>query len=387
MLGYNEYLGLDKEELDTPALLIDLDLMEDNIERVASFYKQHEGAALRPHQKGHRSPIIAKKQIDAGAQGVSMTSLGLAELYINFGIKDILLTAEIYGANKIRRLCNYSKHGDITVGVDNIENVRQISNIARANKTKVSVALELYMGLGSAGVKNWEEEGLPLVKKMKDYDGVNFRGLWWHEGSLSRISDWEERKKAHFETLDKVATLVSEIEDAGISVDLVSGGFTCTWNITPLYKELSDVGVQAGNYVFMDWVDKLLPGLEDFECALTVLTRCVSRPSEKEAVFDSGMNTCSDEAGGSGGDKIEGGYSSIVGPRFKNLEGVSYPVHQREEISWVTFEEPNTDVKVGEVFEYIPPHGDTTAKLHDKYYGIRDNKVEVIWPNYGRGLF
>ncbi|MFP3950547.1 MAG: alanine racemase [Candidatus Bathyarchaeia archaeon] len=316
-----------------------------------------------------------------------MTSLGLAELYINFGIEDILLTSEIYGANKIRRLCNYSKHGEITVGVDNIDNVRQISNIARANNTKVNVALELYMGQGSAGVKNWEEEALPLAKIIDDYSGVDLRGVWWHEGSLSRITDWQERKEAHFKTLDNVATLVSEMEDAGINVDLVSGGFTCTWNITPLYKDLSGVGVQAGNYVLMDWVDKLLPGLEDFTCALTVLTRCISRPSGKEAVFDSGMNTCSDEAGGSGGDKIEGGYTSIVGPRFKHLRGVNYPVHLREEISWVTFPEPNHEVEVGETFEFIPPHGDTTAKLHDKYYGIRDGKVEVIWPKYGRGLF
>ena len=139
--------------------------------------------------------------------------------------------------------------------------------------------------------------------------------------------------------------------------------------------------------MFSDWVDKLLEGNEVFECALTVLTRCISRPGTNEAMFDFGMNICSDEAGGSGGGKIKEGYTSVVGPRFKALEGIEYPVREREEISFVRFKNPSRDINVGGIFEVIPPHADTTAKLHDKYYGIRNNKVEVIWPNYGRGLF
>jgi D-serine deaminase-like pyridoxal phosphate-dependent protein len=387
MLGGYEYLGASIEELDTPALLIDLDLMEKNIKTVADFYRSRKGAALRPHQKGHRSPIIAKKQIDAGADGVSITSFGLAELYVKFGIKDILVTCEVTGNNKIRRLCNYSKHGDLTVGVDNYENVRKISNTASMFNACVNVAVELYMGPGSAGIRNWETEALPFIKKICKLQGVNFKGIWWHEGRLSSIADWEARKEAHFATMDKVASLKASVEDSGIDVEMLSGGFTCTWNMTPLYSGLSKVGVQAGNYVFSDWVDQLLPGLEQFECALTVLTRCISRPSSYEAVFDSGMNTCSDEAGGSGGDEMEGGYKSVVGPRIKDLDGVNYPVRVREEISSITFEELSREIKVGDAIQYIPPHADTTAKLHEQYYGVRDGVVEVIWPNYGRGLF
>ena len=367
MLGGYEYLGASIEELDTPALLINLDLMEKNIKTVADFYRSRKGASLRPHQKGHRSPIIAKKQIDAGADGVSITSFGLAELYVKFGIKDILVTSEVTGDNKIRRLCNYSKHGDLTVGVDNYENVRMISNTASMFNSCVNVAVELYMGPGSAGVRNWETEALPFIKKISKLQSVNFMGIWWHEGSLSSIADWEARKEAHFATMDKVADLKASVEDSGIDVEMLSGGFTCTWDMTPLYSGLSKVGVQAGNYVFSDWVDQLLPGLEKFECALTVLTRCISRPSSHEAVFDSGMNTCSDEAGGSGGDKMEGGYKSVVGPRIKDLNGLNYPVKMREEISSITFEDLSREIKVGDTIQYIPPHADTTAKLHEQY--------------------
>jgi 3-hydroxy-D-aspartate aldolase len=163
---------------------------------------------------------------------------------------------------------------------------------------------------------------------------------------------------------------------------MISGGHTCTWNITPEYPYLSNVEVQAGNYVFSDWVDRMLEGVEVFDCALTVLTRCISRPAPDQAIFDSGMNTCSDEAG----NEIMGGYTSVVGPKFKDLEGIK-KIRQREEIMLVEFDHPNIDLHVGDVFELIPPHADTTAKLHDKYYGVRKGKIEVIWPNYGRGLF
>jgi len=369
-------IGIDKQEIETPALLINLDALEKNIRTMADYYRGKKSAALRPHQKGHRLPIIAKKQIDAGAKGASMTSFGLAEFYVRSGIDDILITSEISDENKVRRLCGLAKHVNVTVGVDNIENVRQISEEAVASNTKVNVAVELYMGKGSCGVEIGNVES--IVKDILKFRGVNFKELWWHQGSLATIKEFDERRKAHFETLDKVAALKDDIEDAGTNVEMLSGGFTCTWNITPEYPRLNDVEVQAGSYIFSDWCSHHIQGIEVFDCALTVLTRCISRPKPTEAMFDFGMNSCSDECGEN--------YHSVVGPKFKDLEGVE-SIYEREEISPATLRDPSIDVKVGDVFELIPPHSDTTAKLHDKYYGIRNNKVEVIWPNYGRGLF
>jgi len=369
-------IGIDKEEIDTPALLIDLEALEKNIKTMADYYRAKNGAALLPHQKGHRLPIIAKKQIDAGAEGVSMTSLGLAEFYVRSGIDNILITNEIYGQNKIRRLCALSKHANVTVGVDNIQNATQLSEIARANNTKINAAVELYMGRGSCGVDIPEAKS--FVQQLGKLQGLDFKGLWWHQGSLAHIKQFDERKKAHFETLDNVATLKDEIEDAGVNIEMLSGGYTCTWNITPEYTGLRDVEVQAGTYVFSDWCSHLIEGLEVFDFALTVLTRCISRPKPNQAVFDFGMNSCSDECGHD--------YLSVVGPRFKDLQGVDQ-VSEREEISLALLKDPSMEVNVGDVFELIPPHSDTTAKSYDKYYGIRNDKVEVIWANYGRGLF
>jgi D-serine deaminase-like pyridoxal phosphate-dependent protein len=368
-------IGTAKEELDTPALLLDLDVLEKNIRTMAEFYKSKKDAALLPHQKGHRLPVIARKQMDAGAKGVSMTSLGLAEYYVNSGIKEVFITNEIYGENKIARLCSLSKHANIIVSVDNLKNVKHLSEAALANSTKINVCLELHTDPTGGGVEIATAKS--FVKEVVKFKGVNFKGLWEHQGSLGRIKSWEKRKEEHFKTLDKVATLKSEIEDAGIDVEIVSSGFTATWNITPTYPLLKSVQVQAGNYVFSDWCSREIEGVEIFDCALTVLTRCISRPRAEIAIFDFGMNSCSDEC--------TYDYRSIVGPKFKDLSGIRN-VYEREEISVVIFEQPNTDVKVGDVFEIIPPHSDTTAKLHDKYYGIRNGKVEVVWQNLGRGL-
>jgi len=375
-MSHSTYIGMDKEEIDTPALLIDLELLEKNVKTMAEYYRGKKGTTLRPHQKGHRLPIIAKKQIGAGAKGVSMTSFGLAEYYVNCGISDILITCEIYGGNKIKRLCSISKHADVTVGVDNIENVRQLSTAALGSDTKINVAVELYMGASSCGVKI--EEAKSFVKELIKFKGVNFKGFWWHQGSLADIINWQERKKAHFETLNKIALLKDELDDEDISVEMLSGGFTCTWNITPECPRLSNVEVQAGSYVFSDWCSHESEGLEVFDYALTVLTRCISTPKRGEAMFDFGLNSCSHEH--------TDNYLNVVGPKFKDLDGVK-KIKQREEISMALYENPSREIKVGDVFELIPPHSDTTAKLHDKYYCIRNNKVEAIWSNYGRGLF
>jgi 3-hydroxy-D-aspartate aldolase len=149
----SQIIGLAKNQIETPALLIDLDSLDKNIETMASYYRRNKGAALMPHQKGHRLPAIAKKQIAAGAKGISSTSLGLADYYVNCGINNILITAEVYGGTKISRLVGLCKQADVTATVDDITNVRQLSEAALSNETRINVAVELYMGCGSAGVQ------------------------------------------------------------------------------------------------------------------------------------------------------------------------------------------------------------------------------------------
>lgn len=336
-------IGMNKEQIDTPACLIDLDVLEKNIRTMSNYYSITKGAALRPHQKGHRLPIIARKQLKGGAAGVSMTSLGLAEYYVQHGIKNILLTTEVYGENKIKRLCDLSKQADITVGVDNIRNVKQLSDQALRNNTRMKIGVELYMGAGSCGVE--VEKAKSFVKQVVKPRGVIFNGIWWHQGSLSSIGNWDERKREHFKTLDKVSELKDNIEDGGINVPMISGGYTCTWDITPQYPRLKNVEVQAGSYVFSDWCSHTIEGLEVFGFALTVLTRCISRPRTDQAVFDFGMNSCSDEC--------TYDYHEVVGPRFRELDFVKN-IREREEISFALLSRPDRSVKVGKSTRLFP---------------------------------
>ena len=364
-----------KEELATPALLIDLDSLEKNIRTMSEYYRGRKNAGIIPHQKGHRLPVIARKQLEAGGKGVSMTSLGLADYYVQSGIDNILITAEIYGKSKIDRLCGLTKQADIIVGVDDLENVRQLSNAALENRTVIKVAVELYAGRTSCGVEF--SKAKEFVKNLKGHRGVQFEGLW-HHGQESNIAKFSERRIAHFKTLDDMARLKDEIEDAGTEVRFLSAGYTCTWNITPEHS-LKNVLVQAGSYVFSDWCSHHhIEGIEAFDCALTVLTRCISRPRPDEAMFDFGMNSCSDECGEN--------YHNVVGPAIKDLTGVK-TITQREELAVAIFDKPRDDIRVGDTYEVIPAHSDTTAKLHPCYYGVRDGVVEVVWPNYGQCLF
>ena len=367
------HIGMPVEEIETPALLIDLDTMEKNIETMASYYRGKKGAALRPHQKGHRLPQIARKQVAAGAVGVSMTSPGLAELYVNSGIDDILITREVYGRSQIARLCGLARHGAITLTVDDVSNARQISEIGRSLGTRVNVAVEVYALTGSCGVPI-DDVGA-FVGEISKLDGIHFRGLWWHELMLS--GPLLKRRADHFAFLDQIVELKESIEESGFGIEMLSGGHSATWNITPEYGGLKDVGVQAGNYVFSDWKDREVEGLEVFESSLTVLTRCISRPRPDEALFDAGLNSCANESGTD--------YSQIVGPRFKNLTGIDR-VRLREEMASINCKNASSEIRTGDLYELIPPHGDTTAKMHDRYYGIRNGMVEVIWPNLGRGL-
>jgi 3-hydroxy-D-aspartate aldolase len=367
-------VGIRKEELVTPALLIDLDALEKNIRTMSEYYKGRKNAGIIPHQKGHRLPIIARKQLEGGARGVSMTSLGLVEYYVQSGIDNILITSEIYGKRKIDKLCGLAKQANMIVSVDNLENVRQLSETALQNHTVIKVAAELYAGRTSCGVQFPQMKD--FVKDLSEYRGVQFEGLW-HHGQESSIVKFSERKIAHFKTLDEMSRLKDEIEDAGTEVRFLSAGYTCTWNITPEHR-LKDVLVQAGSYVFSDWCSHHhLEGIEAFDCALTVLTRCISRPKANEAMFDFGINSCSDECGED--------YHNVVGPAFKDITGVD-TINEREEVSLAVFTDPRDDVRVGDVFEVIPAHSDTTAKLHNRYYGIRNGVVEVVWPNYGQCL-
>jgi len=361
----NIFIGINKDEIDTPALLIDLNIMEDNIAKMARFF-EGVSAELRPHVKTHKTPIIAHKQIQAGAIGVTCAKLGEAEAMINAGIEDVLIANQIVGTQKIARLVNLAKHANLMLAVDNPQNVNELSAACEAKGATLRVLIEVDTGMGRCGVDPGEPT-LELARNIRDAKGLKFSGLMGYEGHTVMIEGKAERKRETEKSVDILVDMKKLLEENGIPVDITSGGGTGTYDITGNYPEMNEV--QAGSYVLMDAQYRTIEGIGDtFGCALTVLTTVISRPKPDRIITDAGMKVLTGEFGL---------------PQPQNIGGLELVSLSEEHGRLVADESVN--LKIGDKFEILPTHGCTTINLHDNFYGIRDGKLECIWKIEARG--
>ena len=364
-------------ELDTPALLIDLDAMEHNIRAMAGYYES-QTAKLRPHMKTHKTPIITHKQIAAGAIGATCQKLEEAEIFARAGIGGILISNQVVGPRKIARLVGLPKWAEVTVGVEDVENVRAISAAAEAAGARVNVAMEIYMG--RCGV----EDGRPaveLARQIARLPGVRFGGIWSHDLSTPDVVDFAERKAKHEAALGRVISTKHLIEGEGIDVEIVSCGYSATWNITPDFSpEITDV--QVGSYVLMDWPYQQMEGMEQFRCALSVLTTVISKNAGKGnrrnvIITDCGIKSIATEH--------TADYRVTTFPRVKDLPGAEVIVHSEEHALIQLDEETFQRVELGDKLELMPPHCCSTCNLHDRFHALRGDQVEAVWPIAARG--
>jgi D-serine deaminase-like pyridoxal phosphate-dependent protein len=366
-----------KSDLDTPALLIDLDAMEHNIRKMAQYYAPLK-AKLRPHMKTHKTPIITHQQIAAGAIGVTCQKLEEAEIFARTGIKGILISNQVVGERKIARLVNLSRWAEVAVGVDDLENVRAISRAAQAVSGRVDVAIEIYMG--RCGVEAGQP-ALELAREIVGLPGLRFRGIWSHDLSTPDVVSFAERKAKHEEELEKVIRTKHLIERAGIPVEIVSCGYSATWNITPGFSpEITDV--QVGSYVLMDWPYQQLEGMEDFRCALSVLTTVISKNAGKGTrknviVADCGIKSIATEH--------TANYAITAFPKVKEMPGASIIAHSEEHALIQLDEETFQRVKLGDRLELVPSHCCSTCNLHDRFHAMRGGRLEAVWPIAARG--
>ncbi|MFA6108961.1 MAG: DSD1 family PLP-dependent enzyme [Candidatus Latescibacterota bacterium] len=366
-----------KSDLDTPALLLDLEAMEHNIRRMAEYYAPLK-ARLRPHMKTHKTPIITHKQIEAGAIGVTCQKLEEAEIFARAGIPGILLSNQVVGEQKIARLVALSQWADVAVGVDDLENARAISRAAKEARRPVNLAIEIYMG--RCGVEAGPAVAA-LARELVRLPGIVFRGIWSHDLSTPDIVSFVERKSVHEAEMEKVIRSKHLIEEAGIPVEICSCGYSATWNITPhCSPEITDV--QVGSYVLMDWPYQRLEGMEGFRCALTVLTTVISRNADKGGrrnvvVTDCGIKSIATEH--------TADYGLTVYPKVKDLPAAEVIVHSEEhgliQLDEATFQR----VRLGDRLELIPSHCCSTCNLHDRFYATRGEAVEAVWPIAARG--
>ncbi|MBM3546311.1 MAG: DSD1 family PLP-dependent enzyme [Alphaproteobacteria bacterium] len=357
-------IGQPKTALDTPSLLVDLDVMEANTAKMAKTFRDN-GVNWRPHTKGMKIPALAHRLIKAGAIGVTCAKLGEAEVMAAGGIGDILVANQIVGPVKIQRLVNLQRHSDVMVAVDNWDNIREIDAAAIAAGVRVRVLVEVNTGMNRAGTKPGEAT-VELAKKAAGLKGVKLAGLMTWEAHTLRITDAAEKKKAIEGAIATFLGTVKACRDAGVEIGIVSCGGTGTYWITATQKGITEV--QAGGGIFGDVLYRKSFGV-DHPYAMTVLATVTSRPEPTRIICDAGKKTMTGDAA----------MPEPIG--LGALAGMALSA----EHTIVNLAEPNDKLRVGDKLEFVVGYTDTTLNLHDELVGTRKGKVEVIWSILGRG--
>ena len=353
-------IGMHKLDVETPALLLDMDAVERNIAKMAAFFQGKE-CKLRPHVKTHKLPLIASKQIEAGAIGVTCAKLGEAEVFLQSGIKNVLIANQVVSEQKIRRMIGLSLLGDLIVCIDNYENALRISELARTANTKMNVLVEVNVGINRCGLMPGGP-ALDFVRAISKLENITFRGLMGYEGGL--FTKDADEKIAMCRQCNRLLVKTSELmRKDGFPVEIVSAGGSNTYYLTGEYPGITDV--QVGSYVTMDSHNRTF-GL-DFEQAVTVLTTVISRPEKTRAIIDAGKKSVSCDEG-----------MPLFTRKNLNLHTLN------EEHGHVRIDDPDCDLSVGDKLEIIPSHGCTTIPIYDRYIIIRNNHVESIEPIHAR---
>jgi D-serine deaminase-like pyridoxal phosphate-dependent protein len=355
------------EELTTPALTIDLDVVERNIAKMQAFVRSR-GCGVRPHAKSHKSPFIAKKQMQAGAVGQCCQTLLEAEAMMLGGIDHVLLTHYLASGSTIERFLNLRRNGDISITIDGTENAEMLAKASRHRGMTADVVVEVDIGANKVG----QQPGEPAAKFARwvtETEGLRLRGIMGYEGHLQiSTPDFNERKAKALTALGNVTKTLSALKALGISPEIVTCGGTGTYNITAGYPGVTEI--QAGSYIYMDRrYGEIDTAGSDFEKAMVVIGTVVSTPTPTRAVTDLGWKAVGIEYEALG----FGGMPTPLLPGLKYSPG-------GDEHGVLNAEDPKYRPNVGDRVKFYPAHCDTTLNLYGAFYGVRGERVEVACP-------
>jgi D-serine deaminase-like pyridoxal phosphate-dependent protein len=369
-MNAHEYeIGLEKAQLDTPALLMDLSVVERNIRTMADFCRG-AGVHLRPHGKVHKAtPALAWAQIRAGAIGITVAKLSEAEVLASAGVRSILIANQIVGETKIRRLVNLAAHTEVIVAVDSSQNVRELAGAAADRGVRIGILVEVDIGNDRCGALPGEES-LQLAELVGSFKSLRFRGLMGYDGHLARVEDPETRHNESLACYKILAETRRFLEAKGLEIEIVSGGGTAT------YRAAAETGgiteLQAGSYLVSD-TRYLALGHSEFDRSLTLLATVISTPRkgrpEPLGILDVGTKAMTAPFGF---------------PKVKStpeLEVYSMP----QEHARLRLVSGSRDLNVGDKIELWVGDANGTINLHDKIYGMRDGRVETVLNLIGRG--
>ncbi len=343
------------DQLETPALIVDLDRMEANIKRFQGYLDQH-GIANRPHIKTHKIPAIAQMQLNAGAVGITCQKLGEAEIMAQAGITDIFLPYNMLGESRLERLAQLARRITLSLTADSAVVVQGLGRAARSAGTTLSVLVEFDSGLGRCGVQT-PDEAAELAMTIARTEGLRFGGLMSYPTNA--------------QTDSFVQAVRTRLNTAGLTIERMSGGGTqCMWQAHE-HPEVTEH--RAGMYIFGDRYTLKHGNIAVEECSLNVLTTVVSRPTANRGIMDGGSKTFSSDLLG-----LEG-HGLILEYPDAFFRGMS------EEHGNVDFSACARKPEIGERLTLIPNHCCSVVNLFNQLHGVRNGKVELVWPVAARG--
>lgn len=357
--------GIRVEDLDTPAMLIDLDAMDRNIAHIAETLKA-AGVNWRPHAKGHKTPAIAHRQIAAGAIGVTCAKLGEAEVFAQNGVRDILVASQVVGPIKTQRLAALiaATGADVIVAVDDAGNLREIDAAAARYGVRPRVVIEIDSGMQRAGV----QPGAPTVELAKlaaSLPNLRFAGVMSWEGHAVSMKEHDPRRAAIEQALALLADTADACRAAGLPVEIVSCGGSGTYLTASRQRGITEI--QAGGATLGDIFYRELQS--PAEPALSLMVQVISRPVPDRIIFDAGRKTID---------------PSNRAPEARNVAGVT-GIGLSAEHGTLKLDRPNHDLKVGDRIFFDVGYHDQALHLHENLYAVRDGAVVGIWPTLARG--
>lgn len=358
-------------KLQTPALVIDLDILERNIARMADHAKRHN-IALRPHAKTHKSAEIAKRQMAAGALGICCAKLGEAEALADSGVDSILITSPVVAEGGIARLMMLNaRMKELMVNCDNVEIAMRLNAAAGARGKTLTVFVDIDPGMGRTGIR--PDKAMPLVEFVANAPHLEYAGVQCYAGQVQHMESPNQRRDASLSALKELADLRDALKAKGLAPKILSGGGTGTFDIDPDARTLTEL--QVGSYVFMDrqyndvWTK---PGdRPPFETSLFVQTTVISANRTGLVTTDAGLKS------------------------FATDDGVPVIAHGAppgavyfffgDEQGGVIYNEEAQRLRHGDAIACVVPHCDPTVNLYDRYHAVRGDVLEAIWPVDGRG--
>ncbi len=357
--AYGSAIGRSRHDVVTPALLLDLPAAKRNIAKMAGRIKTMPGK-LRPHIKVHKSPELARLQVEAGAIGLSTATVWEAIVLVRSGLDSIVVVNTVAGREKLAALADIARDAQVMVAIDDAKNAEDIAAAARGAKSTVGVLIEVDTGMDRAGVDS-PEQAVALAQKVAGLDGIKLLGVTGYEGHCSLTPERELRSTRQKAAMSTLVQTAKQLEAAGFPMPIVSAGGTATWDWTASTAGVTEI--QAGSYAVMDNFHGAMVG--EFEKAVFVLSTVISRPPDR-VIFDAGNKSL--------------GAPMLTTIREHDLKGFRF-----DEEHGLFEATPSYPLHVGDVCELVPGYAPSTVNWYDCYHVVEGDRVVDVWPVIPRG--